>query len=160
MKEIKTNAMRLLDRAKAPYTVVQYDLGDVEFSGEAVSAATGIPPEQNFKTLTAIAGNAYLVFLLPVNAELDMKKAARASGSKRVELLPLKDLLAVTGYNRGEVSPLGMKKRFPVYIDNSALAHPVMTCSAGKKGVSMTLEPETLAEVIGARFADLRAERE
>lgn len=157
MKESKTNAMRILDRTKIEYEVILYDLGDVEFSGEAVSKLTGIPPERNFKTLTAKTDGGYLVFLVPVNAELDMKKAARAAGKKRVEMLPLKDLLSVTGYNRGEVSPLGMKKKYPVYIDESALEHSVMTLSAGKKGVSITLAPRNLAEAVEAQFADLRA---
>lgn len=110
-KGVKTNAMRMLETTGIVYTPVFYDLGKEEFSGLAVSRLTGIPPEQSFKSLTAKgAKRGYLVFVIPVDAELDLKKAAAAAGDKSVEMLYLKDLQSVTGYQRGEVSPLGMKK--------------------------------------------------
>ena len=155
-KNIKTNVMRLLDKEKIIYTPVYYDLGDIEFSGQAVSELTNIPEEQCFKTLCAInQKGAVFIFVIPVNKELDLKMAATASGNKSIELLPLKDLLKTTGYNRGEVSPVGMKKTYPTYIDKSAENFDNISCSAGKKGASVQLSPYDLCRYISAGFAPL-----
>ena len=120
-KSVKTNAMRMLDRAKIPYEPVFYDLGDAEFSGELVSELTGIDPARSFKTLcTRGEKRGILIFVVPVAAELDLKAAAAAAGDKRVELVPTKEVLGLTGYVRGGVSPVGMKKQYPTFIDSTA----------------------------------------
>ena len=156
MKNLKTNAMRAMERAKLGYRPVYYDLGDKEFSGAAVSELTGIPESQSFKTLTAGASKrGTVVFVVPVNRELDLKKAARAAGDKRVELLKLSELLPVTGYERGGVSPVGMKKPFPVFIDELALEYAEIAISGGKKGITVLVDPQGLANMLKAEFADL-----
>ncbi|MGI6005547.1 MAG: aminoacyl-tRNA deacylase [Christensenellales bacterium] len=154
MKPVKTNAMRALERAGIAYEPIFYDLGDAEFSGAAVAEATGVPQQQSFKTLTA-RGAGVFVFVVPVSAELDLKKAAACAGQKKVEMLHVRELPAVTGYNRGEVSPVGMKKHYPTFIDVSAEAFDFIVVSAGKKGASMKIGPADLARLLGARFAGL-----
>lgn len=157
MKPQKTNAMRILEQHEVAYEPVFYDLKGQEFSGEAVAALTGIPPEQSFKTLTAKGSkNGIFVFVVPVGSVLDLKKAAAAAKEKKVELLAVKELVAATGYMRGEVSPLGMKKQYPVLIDDTALSYAWIVVSAGKKGASVKLEPQALARVAAARFVSLR----
>lgn len=159
IQAVKTNVMRMLEKAGVAYTPIYYDLGQEEFSGLAVSLLTGIPPEQSFKTLTAKGvKRGYLVFVLPVDAELDFKKAAQAAEDKSVEMLHLKDLQTVTGYRRGEVSPLGMTKRFPVFFDETAILYDRIAVSAGKKGASVLTDPEQLASLLEASFADLSKE--
>lgn len=156
MKQQKTNAMRILEQNKITYKPMYYDLANAEFSGEAVSALLGTPEEQGFKTLTAKgASGAVLVFVVPVSGELNLKKAAKAAGEKKVELLPVKELLATTGYTRGEVSPIGMKKLYPTFIDSSALNFEEIGVSAGKKGASLMAAPQSLADVAQAVFAEL-----
>ena len=155
-KQIKTNAMRLLERANIPYEPVYYDLGDMEFSGEAVSKLTGIPEKQSFKTLCAKGEKKGLtVFVVPVSGELDVKAAALAAKDKRMEMLHVKDLLTHTGYVRGGVSPVGMKKQYPTYIDESALGFDKIAISAGARGSSMLVAPEELARLLQAEFADI-----
>lgn len=156
MAEAKTNAMRMLERVKIPYKPVYYDLGGAEFSGQAVAELTGIPESRSFKTLTARgARRGILVFVIPVDRELDLKKAAAAAGDKSVELLPVKELITVTGYERGAVSPLGMKKAYPTYIDDTALGFDEIAVSAGKKGASLVVAPGGLEKAAGAAFAGL-----
>jgi Cys-tRNA(Pro)/Cys-tRNA(Cys) deacylase len=119
--EKKTNAMRLLDSAGIEYETLFYELDEAEFSGEAVSALTGVEPERCFKTLCAKGiKRGPLVFVIPVSSELDLKAAAAASGDKSVEMVHAKDLFALTGYVRGGVSPVGMKKAFPTFFDETA----------------------------------------
>ncbi|MDL2259026.1 Cys-tRNA(Pro) deacylase [Eubacteriales bacterium OttesenSCG-928-K08] len=155
-KPAKTNAMRMLERAKIAYEPVYYDLGDEEFSGEAVSALTGIPEKQSFKTLCANGDKqGLLVFVVPVSNELDLKAAASAAGEKRVEMLPTKNLVALTGYQRGCVSPLGMKKQYPTFIDESAAGFDKIAVSAGAKGASLLVNPSELAAHLGAAFAKI-----
>ena len=156
LKRQKTNVMRILERESIPFLPLYYDLGEREFSGEAVAEIMGLPPEQGFKTLLAKgAKRGYLVFVIPANEELDLKKAAAAAGDKNVEMLHQKDLLLVSGYQRGEVSPLGMKKAFPTFIDETAILFGQIAVSAGKKGSSVLVPPEPLAELLGAVFAEL-----
>ncbi len=156
MKPQKTNGMRILENHKIEYRPIYYDLGEVEFSGMAVSKATGIPAGQCYKTLTAKGQKkGFLVFVIPVDAELDLKKAALAAEDKNVEMLHQKDLLSVTGYQRGEVSPLGMKKDYPVYLDETMILYDEVAISAGKKGVSVLVDPEKLSTLFGTMFADL-----
>lgn len=155
-KEMKTNAMRMLERAGIPYTPVYYDLGEEEFSGEAVSALTGIPPDQSFKTLCARGERrGVLVFVIPVSGELDVKAAAIAAGDKRIELIHVKELLGLTGYVRGGVSPVGMKKQYPTYIEDAALHFERIAISGGQKGCTVLVSPQQLMDLLRASAAPL-----
>lgn len=155
-QQIKTNAMRILEKNNIPYTPLYYNLGKEVFSGVKVAEILNKPVEQSFKTLTLKGTKQpYLVFVIPVNCELDLKKAARAAGEKRVELVAVKDLLAITGYMRGEVSPIGMKKQFPTVLHNSAQAYKSIYISGGKKGCSMACNPQEIAGFLSAQFADI-----
>jgi ybaK/ebsC protein len=151
----KTNAIRMLERGKLPHTVLYYE-GDGALNGAEVADLLGLPPEQMFKTLvtTGKSGGHY-VFLIPVAEELDLKKAATAAGEKSVEMLKSKDLLPLTGYVHGGCSPLGMKKVFPTFVDESAEGLERMVFSAGKIGVQIEAAPEALAAAVRVRFADL-----
>lgn len=152
----KTNAMRMLERAGVPYRPVYYEIADEEFSGPAVSLLTGIEPARSFKTLCARGEKrGVLVFVIPVDEELDLKAAATASGDKRVELVHVKDLPALTGYVRGGVSPIGMKKSYPTYFDETALLFDEIAVSGGAKGCTLLAEPQALLTVIGAHTAPL-----
>lgn len=157
MAQAKTNAMRMLERAKIAYQPVYYDLGEEEFSGEAVSALTGIQPERSFKTLCARGDKrGVMVFVVPVSGELSLKAAAKAAGDKRVEMVHSKDLLGLTGYVRGCVSPIGMKKQYPTFIDESATKFESIAVSAGAKGCSLLVSPGELAGYLRAGFAGLQ----
>lgn len=159
MKEVKTNAMRLLDKGKVAYTPLYYDLGDEPFSGEAVCRALNASPESSFKTLCARGEKkGVAVFVVPIPAELNLKAAAKALGDKKVELVQVKELVALTGYERGGVSPVGMKKRYPVFIHQSALDFEKIRISGGMKGVSLMLSPRDLAAFLGAQFENLAME--
>ena len=154
MKIDKTNALRLLDRAGIPYTPHPYD----PESGSASETASllGVSPLRLFKTLVTVgADRAHYVFLVPSEAELDLKKAAACAGVKSLSMLPQKELLPLTGYVHGGCSPLGMKKLFPTYIDGSAAAYPTVYCSAGRRGLMMELSPNGLLSVARANYADL-----
>lgn len=155
MSEVKTNAMRMLDKSKTPYNILTYDPEDGQIHGTAVADKIGKPSEQVFKTLVAHHGNALFVFVIPVAEELDLKKAARAADVKKIEMLPLKDLTKHTGYIRGGCSPVGMKKLYPTFIDSSAEALDKIIVSAGKIGLQMELSPRQLAEQVNARLAPL-----
>ena len=154
MAENKTNAMRILDKAKIPYTVHTYEAGEA-VDGVTVAGQIGRPPEQVFKTLVTKGRDGYFVFVLPAAAELDLKKAARAAGQKAVEMIPVKDLLKITGYIRGGCSPVGMKKAFPTVIASEAEALDTIIVSAGRIGWQMELAPESLRNLIGASFGDI-----
>ena len=154
MAENKTNAMRILDKAKIPYTVHTYEAGEA-VDGVTVAGKIGRPPEQVFKTLVTKGRDGYFVFVLPAAAELDLKKAARAAGQKAVEMIPVKELLKTTGYIRGGCSPVGMKKAFPTVIASEAEALDTIIVSAGRIGWQMELAPESLRNLIGASFGDI-----
>lgn len=155
-KATKTNAMRQLERAKIPYEPVYYEIGDEEFSGTAVAALLGVDPAICFKTLCARGERrGVMVFVIPVAAELDLKAAAAAAGDKRVEMVSPKELLPLTGYVRGGVSPVGMKKQYPTFFDESAKAHPKIEVSAGAKGCSLLLAPGDITGFLGAEYAPL-----
>ncbi|MEK4006235.1 Cys-tRNA(Pro) deacylase [Paenibacillus sp. FSL H3-0333] len=151
----KTNAMRILDARKISYTIHSYDNEDGLIHGTAVAEKIGLPPEVVFKTLVAHSGPQPYVYVIPVAEELDLKRAARAAGVKKIELLPLKDLLKHTGYVRGGCSPVGMKKLYPTFIHSSAAELETIAVSAGRIGVQMELEPKLLAEEVSAVFAEL-----
>ena len=148
--------MRLLDRASIPYDVVTYDVDENDLSGIHVAHQIGMDADAVFKTLVLQGERTgHLVCCLPVSCELDLKKVARASGDKRVEMIPMKTLFEVTGYIRGGCSPLGMKKEFPTYIDESALLFERIGVSAGVRGEQILCNPDALITLIGACTADL-----
>lgn len=154
----KTNVMRIIEQKKLPY--VSHYYGDTDaVSGVDVAAAMGEDPEKVFKTLvcTGKTGNHY-VFVIPVKEELDLKKAAKAVGEKSMEMLKSKDLLPLTGYIHGGCSPVGMKKPFKTFIDETAILYDHICVSGGRVGTNLAIEPETLAKFIGADFADLAKE--
>ena len=152
----KTNAMRLLDSAGLKYEMASYDYDGSDLSGVHAAAELGVSPEIVFKTLvTRGDGNAFFVFVIPVAESLDLKKAAKVSGNKRIEMIHVKEILDITGYIRGGCSPIGMKKEYPTYIDETAQLYEKIYFSAGKRGVQIILDPEELAGVTGGIFVDL-----
>lgn len=152
----KTNAMRLLDSAGLDYEMASYDYDESDLSGVHAAAELGVAPEIVFKTLvTRGDSNAFFVFVIPVAESLDLKKAAKASGNKKIEMIHVKEILDITGYIRGGCSPIGMKKPFPTYIDETAQLYEKIYFSAGKRGVQIILDPEELASVTGGIFTDL-----
>ncbi len=157
--EKKTNAMRLLDAAGIAYETRYYELSDDKFSGEAVSALTGVAPERCFKTL-CVKGvkHGVLVFVIPVSSELDLKAAAAAAGEKAVEMVHTKELFALTGYVRGGVSAVGMKKAYPTWFDETAVLFDAISVSGGVKGCSLLVDPQKLAVFTDAGFAPLTKE--
>ena len=156
MAEAKTNVMRVLEQKKIPYTPHSYPHGDEAVDGLTVAALTGLAPERVFKTLvTRGASKKLLVFVIPVTGELDLKKAAKAAREKSVEMIHVSELTALTGYVRGGCSPVGMKKLFPTYLDQSAEALATIAVSAGKIGAQVELDPRALCGLIRGSFADL-----
>ena len=157
-KEEKTNVMRTLEQKKIAYTAHAYD-PDGPIDGVSVAAVLGQDPARVFKTLvTKGASGGYYVFDIPVAENLDLKKAAKAVGEKSIAMLPQKELLGLTGYVHGGCSPVGMKKPFPTWIDETALLTDAFFCSAGRLGAQIGIDPEALAGYIGAQFADLTEE--
>lgn len=154
-KEVKTNAMRILDRNKVPYEILNYEC-DEFIDGLHTAQATGASVEQSFKTLVAKGkSGGYYVFVIPIAEEVDLKAAARSVGEKSVEMIHVKDITAITGYVRGGCSPLGMKKQFPTVIHESAEAYPEIYVSGGRIGTSIKVEPQALAKVARAKFDDI-----
>ncbi len=153
--ELKTNVMRLLDRARIGYTPYCYAHTDA-ISGMEVAEVLGQNPSQVFKTLVTIGkSNQYYVFVLPVNQELDLKKAAYCVHEKSVDMMKSKDLLAITGYIHGGCSPIGMKKVFKTTIDGSAQNWDTIIVSGGKIGYQVELTPEALRKMIAFDFGDI-----
>ena len=152
----KTNAARILEAANVAYTAHEYDISDGEISGVAVAAKIGQEPERVFKTLVAEGKTTGLnVFVIPSNVELDLKKAAQAAGDKYIEMLKSRELEPKTGYVHGGCSPIGMKKRFPTYIDETAQLHDTINVSGGRIGLQVELSPNSLAKLADAKFCDL-----
>lgn len=152
----KTNAMRLLDGAGISYRPVEYEFDENDLSGLHAAEATGMDPDQVYKTLVARGEKrGILVFCVPVSCELDLKKAARAAGDKKVELIHVKELLGLTGYIRGGCSPVGMKKQYPTFMEETALLYEEVAVSGGARGLQMVLEPEALINYVGIKTADL-----
>ncbi|MBQ2806684.1 MAG: Cys-tRNA(Pro) deacylase [Clostridia bacterium] len=151
-KPTKTNAMRQLDAARIPYECKTYEVDESDLSGTHIAAQIGIACERTFKTLVTRGDRTGpLVFCLPAHREIDLRLAASITGNKKLEMVPVKELLALTGYIRGGCSPIGMKKKFPTYIHVSALDHPTITVSAGCRGIQLLLDPVQLIEMIGAQ---------
>lgn len=155
-KSKKTNAERILDQNKVEYTSMSYDLSDDKIDGISVADKIGKSHDVVFKTLvTHGQGRDLYVFVVPVSSDLDMKKAAKACGEKKIEMIPVKDIQKHTGYIRGGCSPIGMKKKYKTFIHEAILGAGEIIVSAGKKGAQICLKPEDLARVIEAEFVDI-----
>ena len=154
-KEEKTNVMRVLDGKKIPYDSHSYE-PDATMSGEEIAGILGEDPGRVFKTLvTQGKSGAYYVFVVPVNAELDLKKAARSAGEKAVSMIRQKELLPLTGYVHGGCSPIGMKKRFATFIHETATQYDRVYVSAGKVGFQIEIAPDDLIKAAGCETADI-----
>ncbi|MBO4643265.1 MAG: Cys-tRNA(Pro) deacylase [Alphaproteobacteria bacterium] len=152
----KTNAMRLLDQAHISYEYYEYETTDGKIDAVSVAEKIGQEPEQVFKTLvTQSPSREHFVFVIPSVSELDLKLAAKAAKQKSIEMIPLKQLLGTTGYVHGGCSPVGMKKPFPTFIDETALLYDKFCVSAGKVGLNLCLSPQALAQFLQAEFVEL-----
>ncbi len=152
----KTNAARLLDKAGVDYRLVAYRVDEADLSAIHVAGQLGQDVRQVFKTLVLKGDRTgYFVCIVPGDGEVDLKKAAKASGNKNCEMIPMKELLPVTGYIRGACSPMGMKKAFPTYIHESCLGFGRIYVSAGLRGLQIEIAPQELLRVAGAQVAEL-----
>ena len=155
-KTNKTNAMRLMDAAKIPYRAVEYEYDESDLGGEHVAAVTGMNPDQVFKTLVARGEKkGILVFCIPVSCTQDIKKAAHEAWDKKVEMIHMKELLGLTGYIRGGCSPVGMKKKYPTFMDETAELYDEIAISGGARGLQMVLSPMSLMEYADITSVDL-----
>ncbi len=152
----KTNAVRLVQQAGIPCREAFYEFDERDLSGVHAAQAVGMPEEQVFKTLVARGEKTGInVFCIPVCCELDLKKAAKAAGDKNMELVAVKELLGLTGYIRGGCSPVGMKKRYPTFIDETCTLWDKIAVSAGARGHQMIVPPQPLAELVDAELTDI-----
>jgi len=152
----KTNAARILDRLKISYELIEYEVDESDLSAVHLAATAGVPIEKVFKTLVLEGDKTgHFVCVVPGGDEIDLKKAALASSNKKVAMIPMKELEPLTGYIRGGCSPLGMKKNFPVYIDNSAFDQPFIYISAGVRGMQIKLAPADLVIACNAYKAEI-----
>lgn len=152
----KTNAMRLLDKARLPYKTAEYTVDENDLSGTHIADEVGMPYASVFKTLVARGDKTGVcVFCIPVHLEVDLKKAAKESGNKKVEMVQMKELLPLTGYIRGGCSPIGMKKKYPTFIDESALSQAEIAFSAGIRGGQIIMNPNDLIQFVDAKAASL-----
>jgi Cys-tRNA(Pro)/Cys-tRNA(Cys) deacylase len=156
MKINKTNAIRLLESHGISFETQSYEVDEADLSGETVARKIGVNPDEVFKTLVAQGNSRQIfVFCIPVTEELQLKKAALASGEKSIELVKVSELLGLTGYIRGGCSPVGMKKVFPTYIDETAQLFEKIYVSAGVRGMQIRLTPDDLVKATGAVYSDL-----
>lgn len=154
----KTNAVRLVEQAKIPCREAFYEFDEKDLSGIHAAQALNMPAEQVFKTLVARGERTGInVFCIPVCCDLDLKKAAKAAGDKNMELIAVKELLPLTGYVRGGCSPVGMKKKYPTYLDETCILWEEIAVSAGERGHQMILNPEALAQLVSAELVDIIA---
>lgn len=152
----KTNAARLLDRAKIKYELIPYQVDENDLAAGHVAEQLGEDIETVFKTLVLVGDKSgYVVCVVPGNHEVDLKLAAKASGNKWVEMIPMKELLGVTGYIRGGCSPIGMKKRFPTYIHQSCMEHDAIYISAGVRGLQIRIAPQDLISFVRAEVGEI-----
>lgn len=147
----KTNAARLLDQLRIPYQLVAYEIDESDLSAESVAQKVHLPLHQVFKTLV-VRGDKTGIFLacIPGDTELDLKAMAKVSGNKKVDLVPLRDVLPLTGYIRGGVSPIGTKRPYPVYLDSTAFQFPFISISAGSRGYQFFISPQDLQKAVKA----------
>lgn len=152
----KTNAIRILESKKINFNTIEYNVDEDDLSGETVAEKIGQSKDEVFKTLVA-KGNrtGFCVFCIPVSCELNLKKAAQASGNRNVEMIKVKDLFSLTGYVRGGCSPIGMKKPFPTFIDETAQLFDWIFISAGVRGMQIKINPDDLIEMTNSRYVDL-----
>ena len=152
----KTNAVRLVEQAGISCKEQFYEYQEDDLSGMHAAQVLGVPPEQVFKTLVARGPKTGIhVYCIPVCCELDLKKAARVAGDKSMELVAVKELLPLTGYIRGGCSPVGMKKQYPTFLDETCILFEEIAVSAGERGHQMLLNPEDLAKITNATYADI-----
>lgn len=152
----KTNAMRILDKSKIEYNALTYDASDGHIDGAAVAKKTGQDPETVYKTLVTMGNSRNLyVFVIPVLEELDLKKCAKVSGEKKLEMIHVKDINKFTGYIRGGCSPLGMKKQYDTFVQEEALKLEKIVFSGGKIGLQIEMDPKDLEKVIKVKFEDV-----
>lgn len=155
----KTNAMRMLDQSNIPYETGEYEYDESDLSGDHVADYLGISKEEIFKTLVTRGNdNELYVFVVPVSGELDLKKAAAAAGVKKVEMIHVKEIFNLTGYLRGGCSPIGMKKQYPTFIDETAILFDKIYISGGKRGLQIIIDPQVLADFTGAKLMDIGKE--
>ena len=161
MKKLqKTNAARLLDKAKVAYELIPYEVDEQDLGAEHLAATIGEDVNQVFKTLVLRGDKTgHLVCVIPGACEVDLKKAAKASGNKKVEMIHMKELLPTTGYIRGGCSPVGMKKPFPTFIDETCILYDYIYVSAGVRGLQFKIDPQALVAFVGAETVDLIAEK-
>ena len=151
-----TNVMRLLTKAEIAFETAEYEVDESDLSGVHAAEMLGFDVESVFKTLVARGDkNGINVFVIPVGEELDLKKCAVVSGNKKIEMIQVTELLPLPGYLRGGCSPIGMKKKFPTYIDETAVLSEKISVSAGQRGVQVLLSSDDLLNYIGAKYADL-----
>ncbi|MGM9927061.1 MAG: Cys-tRNA(Pro) deacylase [Bacillus sp. (in: firmicutes)] len=156
MAKGKTNAMRILDAAKVPYEMMSYEVKDGQIDGISVAHKIGMDPAVVYKTLVAQStSKAIYVFVIPVAAELDLKKAAAVAGEKKIEMVAVKDIQKLTGYIRGGCSPVGMSKKYPTFIQQEAAQQEIIIVSGGKIGFQIQMKPTQLAQVTSATFSDV-----
>ncbi|MCR4654007.1 MAG: Cys-tRNA(Pro) deacylase [Eubacterium sp.] len=154
-KEAKTNAMRILDRSKVSYEVLTYECEEF-IDGMHMAEATGAPVDQSYKTIvTRGKSGQYYVLVIPIAEEIDLKKAAKVVGEKTVEMVHVKELLALTGYVRGGCSPIGMKKQFPTILDSSAEQYDRIYISGGRVGLSLCVAPADILKVSRGSFGQI-----
>lgn len=156
MAEEKTNVMRMLEQAGVPYTPHGYPHGKEHVDGVTVASILGLDPQRVFKTLvTKGASGGFCVFVLPADGTLDLKKAARTAGEKHVEMIHVNDLQKITGYIRGGCSPIGMKKAYPTFVEETAQLWDTILVSAGRIGAQVELNADHLLTMCGGQYADL-----
>ncbi len=152
----KTNAVRLLESRRTPFSLTEYEVDESDLSAAAVASKAGIEIDQVFKTLVLRASSGEIfVCVVPGACELNLKKAAAAAGVKKADLIPVKEILSLTGYIRGGCSPVGMKKSYPAYIDESCELYDTIYVSAGVRGLQICIRPNDLIDAVGALTADL-----
>lgn len=152
----KTNAARLLDKAKLQYNLITYEVDENDLAAQHVADSLGQDIAKVFKTLVLHGDRTgHIVAVIPGNMEVDLKALAKVSGNKKVEMIAMKDLLQVTGYIRGGCSPIGMKKRFPTYFHTTALDQDVIYVSAGVRGLQIEIPPQDLIYFVQAKIADI-----
>jgi Cys-tRNA(Pro)/Cys-tRNA(Cys) deacylase len=153
---MKTNAVRILESNNIPYTAFEYQFNEEELDAVTVAGKIGTEPERVFKTLvTRSERNNIFIFVIPACFELNLKKAAAASSNKKIDMIHVKELQPLTGYIRGGCSPIGMKKLFPTFIDETASLHDTIYVSAGIRGMQIKLNPDDLSRIIKGNYADL-----
>ena len=152
----KTNVARFLDNLKIEYRLMEYEVDESDVSAEAVAKKTNLPLEQVFKTLVARGDKSgVLLACIPGGGQLDLKRLSEISGNKKIEMVPVKEIQALTGYIRGGVSPIGTKKHYPVYLDESALKFSFIAISAGVRGCQILLDPKHLFKAVGAQTSPI-----